>query len=505
MLKSLKLKFTVALTTLLIFSCNDEPDIKIYSTDIIQGKSMKLGKKLKNPYKVSVMKQALENIRKEPHARSNEEIRDLNIRTTTLYIRFLPSNYDQYDILTMDDNNEYYDHPLDYEILEEGDYFHDTSINPENPTWQYAAIEVGRSLPQDVYYEIIDELYVPEDDYEIIENGEIKQIWVPTIEALEEEAFRLTDNTFERVTDIARTMGSTWRPSGNIQLYDDRLLRNMPVIGAKVRARRWFTTHIGITDQNGNFSVDGTFRRPANYSIKWERGEWDIRSGTFGQAYYNGPKREGSWNLTISSGMSRLYAIVHAALYDYYKGNRLGLKSPPTSGAKMKVGVYNSDEDVNGSHCKDCRFAGILPRLKIYANNRTVDEIYATTIHELAHASHWEFRKNNWNETSDKLKESWARGVQWALTRLRYPNYRGGTTIMPNYTQIVVDLIDTQANDFTNNGLNFPLDQVEGYTIRQIEDALRGQSSWNGWRDNIRNSYENTTENNLDALFVNWN
>lgn len=204
---------------------------------------MKLGKKLKNPYKVSVMKQALENIRKEPHARLTEEIRDLNIRTTTLYIRFLPSNYDQYDILAMDDNNEYYDHPLDYEILEEGDYFHDTSIPPENPTWQYVAIEVGQNLPQNVYYEIIDELYVPEDDYEIIENGEIKQIWVPTIEALEEEAFRLTDSTFERVTNIARTMGSTWRPSGNIQLYDDRLLRNMPVIGAKVRARRWFTTH----------------------------------------------------------------------------------------------------------------------------------------------------------------------------------------------------------------------------------------------------------------------
>lgn len=310
-------------------SCNDQNEIKHYSTDIIQGKSMKIGKRLKNPYKVSVMKTALENIRREPFARTNREIHELNIRTTTRYIRFLPSDYDQYDALTLSGSNEFYDHPLDFEILEEGDYFHDTTIPPDRPTWQYVALEVGQPIPENIYYEVIDELYVPEDDYEILENGEIVSVWVPVIEALEEEAFRITGNLYEKLTPQARTMGSSWRPSGNIQLFDDRLIRNTPVVGAKVRARRWFTTHTGITDLNGNFSVDGTFRRPANYSINWERDEWDIRSGTFGQAYYNGPKREGSWNLVINSGVSRLYAIVHSALFDYYKGNRLGLKSPP--------------------------------------------------------------------------------------------------------------------------------------------------------------------------------
>ena len=46
------------------------------------------------------------------------------------------------------------------------------------------------------------------------------------------------------------------------------------------------------------------------------------------------------------------------------------------------------------------------------------------------------------------------------------------------------------------------VDNVEGYTIRQIEDALIGQKTWNGWRNSIKNKYKNGARNNLDALFA---
>ncbi len=48
-------------------------------------------------------------------------------------------------------------------------------------------------------------------------------------------------------------------------------------------------------------------------------------------------------------------------------------------------------------------------------------------------------------------------------------------------------------------------DQVTGYAIRQIEDALLGQRTWNGWKNNIKNLYANETENKLDAAFNYWN
>lgn len=500
-----------------LIACQSEVDSPAQDVPF-QGKEIILGTKLSNPYTVAVMRQAKENLiaRQSKTGSFGRTIADLDIRTTTLYIRYRPLDSLQYDNLIANSPSELYSYPLDYEMIAEGDYYHDPAIPYDQPTWQYTAIEVGQPIPQNVAYEILDELYLPEDDYDIVENGQIVELWQPVIYELEDEALRLTGNGYERVTSIARTKGGSWRPSGRIMLFDDVLDRDVPVVGAKVNARRWFTTHTGYTDANGNFSVDGTFRRPANYSIKWERHDWDIRSGTWGQAYFNGPKKEGSWELVIRSGASRMYAIVHAALNDYFHGNRLGLKSPPTYAFlknKIKVAVFEKDNidgdtETTGRHVKDWRLTSIVPRLWIWNGSRTSAQIYGTTIHELAHASHWELRKNNWvnSQTEEKVKESWARGVQWALGRLRYPNYPGGNTNRPSYTQVVVDLIDPNypsisANE--NNGLWN--DNVTGYSIKQIEDILRNTSTWQEMETNIRNTYDNSTEGNLQALFIHWN
>lgn len=44
-------------------------------------------------------------------------------------------------------------------------------------------------------------------------------------------------------------------------------------------------------------------------------------------------------------------------------------------------------------------------------------------------------------------------------------------------------------------------DQVQGYTIKQIEDALASQTTWNAWKNNLKNMYNNETEKHLDAAF----
>lgn len=160
----------------------------------------------------------------------------------------------------------------------------------------------------------------------------------------------------------------------------------------------------------------------------------------------------------------------------------------------MKIRArFETNNQLNGSHCKDCRWLGLFSRIKIFNPNNRSSQIYATTIHELAHASHWELRKNNWNNnTPTKVKESWARGVQWELTRMKYTGY-----IPPyfgDYTGVVQDLIDVKSG----------YDQVSGYTIKQIEDVLGNTSSWGSWKNNLKNRYNNATENNLDAVFNRW-
>lgn len=139
----------------------------------------------------------------------------------------------------------------------------------------------------------------------------------------------------------------------------------------------------------------------------------------------------------------------------------------------------------------------------MYNPDRQSMYIYGTVIHEMAHASHWNMGSFNYIYNTKKIvKESWARGVQWELTRMVYPNYNppfwsSATHEEPHsyYTGVVKDMIDGRSG----------YDQVSGYTIRQIEDALDGSETWNEWKSKIKNSYENETEENLDDLFDYWN
>lgn len=57
----------------------------------------------------------------------------------------------------------------------------------------------------------------------------------------------------------------------------------------------------------------------------------------------------------------------------------------------------------------------------------------------------------------------------------------------------------------TTNGIDKSYsDQVRGYPIRQLEDALRERETWDNWKTNIKHKYNNATENNLDAAFNYW-
>ena len=101
-----------------------------------------------------------------------------------------------------------------------------------------------------------------------------------------------------------------------------------------------------------------------------------------------------------------------------------------------------------------------------------------------------------------KVKESWARGVQWELTRMVYPLYNVGyDPANPDYTLMVKDMID---NDNLYGTTFLTGEQVNGYTIRQVEDGLLA-FTWNNWRDNIKYLYNNNTENHVDTLFNYWN
>lgn len=593
--------FAILLFSIIIFnSCRKEPipdPIPINNEEqamVFSEGQMELGEKLENPYSVENMSKALEN--NESLSKST-----IKIEPTHFYVRFRPKSEQELEMLKRDATLDLYDYPLDVEIKKGGTHYHDPSIPANEITWQYTVVPFNYTFPK-IQYQKLADLYLPfNDGEEGLKSNEIKYSeWLE----LEAEALRMTNNLPETEPSFKASswrpsgtilvkddiLNSTtthtvaifdhWEyyecdgivpleapnPSSNLKSTPEAALIELiepgelcqrpvyryetttttsdyiPVEGVLVRATRWFTTHKGYTDSNGNYTCDGTFIYDATYSIKWEAYDYDIRDGSYGQAYFNGPKQTGSWNLDINqTDYSKTYLFAHiqrAADTYYYKNNTWGILPPPTRdgvfafllqrlhiAGKDETGrskyidlyelfqaatviVYSSQESTNGTiHYYDSR------------------EMFGTTIHELAHASHWGnkgYTTSNyildWTFGDPRLPESWAVGVEWKITNDIYRDAYNSGNIYSNfyqnytitqiseesegYTPLVIDLIDDHNQQEYFNNTNYPNDEVYGYTLSQIESALPGPlESWWVWRDNIIRDYENPTENKVDYLF----
>jgi len=531
---------------------------------------MILGEQLENPYAIETMQRALHNL--SGSSLQGVSAQQISLEPTHLYIKFRPQNEEELNILKRDSTLILYDHPLDFEILESGDYYHDPEIAVGQPTYQYCAVEANKQLPDGVEAEVLAELYIPDEDK--IEEGQ-QQVQAlsfqradlgVSIDALVDEALRITNNlteptqsttTSNNLEGVKVSFGrrSRWRPAGTIKVYDDVLERYVGVEGVEVRARRWFTTHKGIANSSGYYSCDGRFRRDANYSIDWERYHFALQDGWLNGATYNGPKKRGDWDLNLNSGAQQYYATIFRAAYHYYYGAVLGLRRPPLNSflsTQMKIRAK-----LEGGRSSAIKARTLLLGAQVFVRawGDPTDQIYGTTIHELAHTSHRELDTGAYNNVvwdaytnvclSDpifdchsnlgptannnrRLLETWATTVEIILTLYEYRdwrnqydyeyyideensyNYKNWQNLYisddNHYTSAGYDMIDdiNQRVDISPQSVNRPIDRVSGYRIWQLENALEDAKSWWQWRDNIKNNYSNETEEYLDELFANW-
>ncbi len=458
-----------------------------------------LGAQLPNPYTVANMQAAFDNISSLFPSAQNP------VRITHNYTKVNVRDEVDLSALKRDSTLVFYPYPLDYDLIGDGSYYRFEEGQCDScVTAQFMSLSVAESLPAGIPFMNLADLYLPEEDANLA-----NYVGNDRVEAFEEaliaEAFRLVGLPVEQTpgSNFAKTTGSKWRPAGRVRVWDDVVNNHVGVEGVEVRARRWFTTVRGLTDVNGNWWADGEFRRDANYSLQWDRRHFSIRSGTYGQAWYNGPKQRGNWNLDLGNGGAQaFYAKVFRAAYQYYYLDIDGLTRPKENNnifdVQMKIAVYNSDNaSTNGQAHPWRRFLGLGNYIKLWNPNRPIKEIHGTAIHELGHTVHWKISSSvsDYYQASDKVTESWARGVQWWLTRKFYSGYK--PSYFGDYTGVVEDMID-------DDGSFKSYDQVNGYTIAQIEQTLNGQRAWYDWKNNIKNKYNNATEPNLDQLFTYW-
>lgn len=455
-----------------------------------------LGDKLKNPYLVANMQLAYNTLLEQ----GGFDCGQIRVRPTHYYVKFMPKSLEQYEVLDHDSLLNLSVYPLDYAIIQDGNSYHDPSVPKGEVTYQYAAVRIGYNFNDTVPYEIIDELYIPEEDDNLVNDdndNDDNPNW-DCIDKLLDQAYLQTDN-FDDILGASeyQRRRPRYRPGGNIQIFDTRLNSNIGMQGVKVRARRWFTVHVARPDENGNYRMRRTFRRPCNYSLWFSTNWFAVRRHLIATTHWiNGPKITGDWNHTIADGYTRFVGHIFRGAYRYHYQDIDGLQRPfrPNFARQLFIGV-DKHKDWSGENYM------IFPVIRIarYENSDGLeygsDEIFSTTCHETAHTSHV-LRMNagliQYWQVDSQLQESWAVAIEWRLTHLEYagrginnygewdynptpsPQYPNRQAYQywtlntdPTYTSLYINLVDN-VNEST---LFFgrPDDEVTGYTLAFIE------------------------------------
>ena len=359
-----------------------------------------LGKRLENPYTTENMTRALKSLYPTKADR-------VDLKTTDLYVRFLPADEHEYDIL-LEMDVELVDHPMDYSIAVEGDWYHDPDVPEEDMTWQYAVVSHDFVFP-DIRYEIIDECYISEHD-PATRTSDSGVDW----QAVEREAYVITGN--EGMLSSATKASTKVRPSGRITVVDDHANGGKPfgVAGVRVSCNSFVKYDMAYTDRDGYYEMSKEFSSDLRYRLIFKN-EKDFSIGfnmvlvpasvsTLGKA---GPE---GVNMTVTKDSEdKLFrrCVVNNAAYDYISrcaASDLDITAPPSdlrmwimhgmkssSAIMMHHGALVDNKLLNEYLGQYVSLLGMfLPDITIGASGKDeYRKIYSTTCHELSHASHY--------------------------------------------------------------------------------------------------------------------
>ncbi len=494
--------FYILLFSLFLFSTckKDTIETSIKKTQSENGKLV-LGKKIENPYTIDNMKNALDILREEDGL-----AKEINVSVTDLYVRFLPKDLEEYNELIQNESLDLFDYPLLYEIEQLGNHYHDKDIAGDKPTWQYTVVKEGYSFPN-IKYEIISEVFLP-STYKKTVDLKYKN----TLAKLEEIALSLVGINEEPITSYNKTSATNWSwyyPEAHIKIPASN---NDPVRGVKVIVNHLLHIKSGITDNNGKVTIDDEFLYKVRYKIKWKTHKFRISYGLTASMLI-GPYQNATWycNIIVNPSnnppeldFNRAMAFIAAYDFMYDASIRGDILEPHRPNRNVNIivdvdtnpflnGILNgfifqlnnilgtSIGFVNINIASHAGFA-IFNTIVLYLDDNTSDSrAYTTTIHELGHLSHSvgspqnynhfvghviedAINNNNVHQDERAVLESWAMGVEWQISKQKYPNsniYNTLNSLNPfnspiiehqtillnqevsTYTQLVLDLIDT--------------------------------------------------------------
>ena len=369
---------------------------------------IELGERLEDPYTVEHMREAVARL-------YPTKAGEIVISPTDLYVRFLPESEKDYATL-QSLGLRLMDHPVDYRIAREGDYYHDPDLEEETITWQYTVVSKDFSFPKGIRYEVLDECYISENDP--VTRAESGIDW----DAVEAEAFRLTGNADLYQPEGTRA-GDDVFPAGRITIEDPNAFGGKPygLAGVMVSCNSFVKFASTYTDRDGYWQMPKkfsskpryrlVFKNTAGFSIGFNLILVPASVSTLG----TGPA-EGVDAHIDDRADGALYrrAVVNNAAYYYIArcdASDLDLKAPPQD---LRIWIFKDLSCSSSSMLHHGAFVDgniliqkylgsyasllkrFLPDITIGAGDGSFVDLYSSVMHEMAHASHYAQVGNGW-------------------------------------------------------------------------------------------------------------
>lgn len=473
----IKKGIVASLIALIVVTGCQQPGLE----DALEGSTANKGtEEIVNPYSLSYMQKVQDQLVEWGEAEP------VKLEATHLYIKFIPMNKEEVDLLSFRNDLDLYDYPIATEKDEitasRAGVYRDPRAVETQPNPLYGAIAIGTIIPK-VPYIVLDELYIPE---EVESDSKLEEsslaIYEDDQEYPEGSRGRLRDRLRRiRKRIRKRRESKKWNPSARIRVWDDSLGRMVPLAGVQVRVRNWFRSHQGHTDANGNYYSPTKFRGDVSYFLKYEYAMelFDVRNGHFGQAFYNGPNNKRSkWNLDISSGHNLFWAQSFRAGAYLLNRNTREFGAIPYS----KVTICALDKD--GTK-RAGRYLSHANNIWIYKNDKDGNRVsskmlFQTLLHEFGHRLH--DYHHNYLSLDGFLKESWGEAVSYVMTEEEYgvresdsnqsdihrQNWQPGGN---DYSPMIIDLIDNHNQNGDNS--SYLNDPITGYTLKQMWNIVK--------------------------------
>ncbi len=377
-----------------------------------------LGERLQNPYTTENIGRALKSLYPTKADR-------VEVEPTNLYVRFLPADEAEFEVLK-DMVADLMDHPLDFDVVREGDWYHDPQIEEGKVTWQYAVVPQDFEFP-DIHYEIIDECYIAENDPATRTDG---INW----EEVEMESYRLTGNG-DMIQTVQTKSDAKVAPSGRMTIVDEDYCGGKPIgiAGVQVSCNSFVKFARAYTDRDGYYKMDKTFSSKLRYRLvfKNEKG-FSIGFNLIlvpASVSTLGKSEPSGINMTVtkdSDGKLFRRSVVNNAAYDYISRcakEDMNLTPPPSdlriwifnflecsSAVMLHHGAVLESKMVSSFLGKATEIlAYFMPDLTI--GTKGADDyksIYSSTSHELAHSSHFaKVGTDYWDEYIYYIVESY--------------------------------------------------------------------------------------------------